>query len=96
MSPAPKKAASPATTETAGQPAHPAPTVAESAALTQEAIARRAYQYWAARGRPIGSPEEDWYRAEQDVLMDQLVWGSATGSEVAHSSQRSSRKPRTG
>jgi len=26
-----------------------------------------AYQYWEARGRPIGSPEEDWFRAEHTL-----------------------------
>jgi hypothetical protein len=29
-----------------------------------EEIARLAYAYWEARGCPIGSPEQDWYRAE--------------------------------
>lgn len=42
-----------------------------------EEIARLAYLYWEARGRPIGSPEEDWLRAEQDLLMERLVWGTA-------------------
>ena len=32
-----------------------------------EAIALLAYSYWQARGCPIGSPEEDWYRAENDL-----------------------------
>ena len=32
-----------------------------------EAVARLAYSYWEARGRPIGSPEEDWYRAENEL-----------------------------
>jgi hypothetical protein len=32
-----------------------------------EAIARLAYSYWEARGCPIGSPEEDWYRAENEL-----------------------------
>ena len=32
-----------------------------------EEIARLAYSYWEARGCPIGSPEEDWYRAEMDL-----------------------------
>jgi hypothetical protein len=32
-----------------------------------EAIAKLAYQLWAQRGRPEGSAEEDWYRA-QDIL----------------------------
>ena len=36
-------------------------------AQDQEAIARLAYSYWQARGCPIGSPEEDWYRAENEL-----------------------------
>jgi len=26
-----------------------------------------AYQYWQERGSPIGSPEEDWFRAEAEL-----------------------------
>jgi len=26
-----------------------------------------AYQFWEERGRPIGSPEEDWFRAESEI-----------------------------
>lgn len=35
-------------------------------------IAIRAYQRWENRGRPLGSPEEDWVNAEEDlgVLLD--------------------------
>ena len=32
-----------------------------------EKIARLAYFYWQARGCPIGSREEDWYRAENEL-----------------------------
>jgi len=32
-----------------------------------EAIARLAYSYWEARGCPIGSQEDDWYRAENEL-----------------------------
>jgi hypothetical protein len=32
-----------------------------------KAIALLAYSYWQARGCPIGSLEEDWYRAENDL-----------------------------
>jgi len=39
------------------KPAEERPGAAEVAAL--------AYRYWQARGCPIGSPEEDWYRAER-------------------------------
>jgi len=33
--------------------------------VTTEDIARLAYQLWEERGCPIGSPEEDWLRAEE-------------------------------
>ena len=42
---------------------------------THEEIAALAYQHWENRGRPIGSPEEDWLRAEQDLLLERLIWG---------------------
>jgi DUF2934 family protein len=29
-------------------------------------IAYWAYRYWEDRGRPVGSPEEDWFRAERE------------------------------
>ncbi len=35
---------------------------------THESIARLAYAYWEARGGRGGSPWEDWYRAEQELL----------------------------
>lgn len=31
-----------------------------------EEIAKLAYFFWETRGRQIGSPEEDWLRAEQE------------------------------
>lgn len=72
MSTAPKMAVS--TNET-DQRAEPVPIPVESATPTHEEIAQLAYDYWEARGRPLGSPEQDWFRAEQDILMDRLVWG---------------------
>jgi hypothetical protein len=33
-------------------------------AAVHNAIAHRAYQLWKRRGRPLGSPEVDWLRAE--------------------------------
>ena len=44
-------------------------------APAHEEIAALAYQYWENRGKPVGSPEEDWLRAEQDLLMERLIWG---------------------
>ena len=34
--------------------------------VDREAIEHLAYQLWEERGRPIGSPEVDWFRAEQE------------------------------
>jgi hypothetical protein len=59
-------------------------------APTHEEIAALAYRYWESRGRPIGSPEEDWLRAERDVQMDRLIWGQAGGS-----ASKTSRRPHT-
>lgn len=78
MSTAPKMAARP----TSGDVADSAP-----AAPTHEEIATLAYHYWESRGRPIGSPEEDWLRAERDVQMERLIWGAAD--------RKPSRKPHT-
>ena len=33
-----------------------------------EEIARLAYAYWEAGGRRHGSAEEDWFRAERELL----------------------------
>jgi Protein of unknown function (DUF2934) len=30
-------------------------------------IQRLAFQYWLERGAPIGTPETDWFRAEQEL-----------------------------
>jgi hypothetical protein len=37
-----------------------------------EEITRLAYQYWQQRGCPIGTPEEDWFRAEEEIKLRQL------------------------
>lgn len=31
-------------------------------------IKQLAYHFWEERGRPQGSPDEDWYRAERSLL----------------------------
>jgi hypothetical protein len=36
-------------------------------APTREQIAMLAEKYWAERGWPEGSPEEDWLRAEREL-----------------------------
>jgi hypothetical protein len=35
---------------------------------SREDIARLAEKYWAERGWPEGSPEQDWLRAERDLM----------------------------
>ena len=40
-----------------------------SAVMIRERIAQLAYSYWEARGRQGGSPQEDWLRAEREVLL---------------------------
>jgi len=34
---------------------------------TEEQIQALAHQYWIDRGSPIGSPDEDWFRAEEEI-----------------------------
>jgi len=40
---------------------------AEPAPPEHEEIAHLAYFYWEQRGRPDGCPEEDWFRAEEEL-----------------------------
>lgn len=40
----------------------------EMSAPAEAEIARLAYSYWEARGGRGGSPWEDWFRAEQELL----------------------------
>jgi hypothetical protein len=37
--------------------------------VSHEEIAQLAYSYWEARGYDPGSPEEDWLRAERELLV---------------------------
>ena len=45
----------------------PAAKKTASAQPSQEQIAQLAEKYWAERGWPEGSPEQDWLRAEQEL-----------------------------
>jgi len=40
----------------------------EISAPTQDDIAELAYSYWEARGGRGGSPWDDWFRAEQELM----------------------------
>ena len=35
---------------------------------SHDETARLAYAYWEARGHPHGSAQEDWFRAERELL----------------------------
>jgi hypothetical protein len=45
-----------------------------------EFVARLAYRLWEERGRPFGSPEVDWFRAEHAVYASLLGAGLITQS----------------
>jgi hypothetical protein len=45
----------------------PAAKKQETTAPSREEIARLAERYWAERGWPEGSAEQDWLRAEQEL-----------------------------
>lgn len=40
---------------------------AEQNAADPEEVRRLAYRYWEQRGCPVGTPEEDWVRAEAEL-----------------------------
>ncbi len=42
-------------------------TEADQFSPLEDAIAALAYRFWTERERPIGSPEEDWFRAECEI-----------------------------
>ena len=45
----------------------PAAKKITTAEPSREQIARLAEKFWAERGWPEGSPEQDWLRAEQEL-----------------------------
>ena len=57
----------PAPPATEGSPASPATTPAAPGGGDVAKIAGRADTLWQARGRPMGSPEIDWLRAEEEL-----------------------------
>jgi len=45
-----------------------------------EFVARLAYQHWEGRGMPVGSPEVDWFAAEQAVYESLVASGVYSAS----------------
>jgi hypothetical protein len=35
--------------------------------MVHHRIQQLAYDFWLKRGKPIGSPDDDWFRAEKEV-----------------------------
>jgi hypothetical protein len=56
------------------------PQTAQSApaATLEQQIAARAYQLWEERGCPIGSPDIDWFNAEEELR--ERAAGTATAA----------------
>ena len=62
----PKRVSRPAAVEVPSAPRPEVPPAAPVESL-QDAVARLAHSYWEARGCQGGSPEADWFRAEQEL-----------------------------
>lgn len=46
-----------------------------------EFVAELAYKFWEERGRPLGSPEVDWFAAERAVYSSLVASGLVAPSE---------------
>lgn len=58
-----------ASMKTAGNPLPGQHASAPRNRPTHEQIARRAYEIFLARGGQPGSPEQDWYQAERELML---------------------------
>ncbi len=47
-----------------------------------EFVAKLAYKLWEERGRPLGSPEVDWFAAEQAVYSGLVASGLVAPSSI--------------
>jgi len=45
----------------------------------RQEISVRAYELWNARGRPDGSPDEDWLQAEADLMQEAALHAPMKG-----------------
>jgi len=50
--------------------------IAAETTIAREDIERLAYSYWLARGCQGGSPEEDWFRAEEELRRQRGLAGN--------------------
>jgi hypothetical protein len=59
--------ASETSTDTRRSPKPPSGAISDGQSKRSESeIATRAYFLWEERGRPVGSPETDWFHAQQE------------------------------
>jgi len=65
----PKKAAGSEPKQQSQTPSSPEGQTQATSSQTSDtsAIEIRAYQLWVQRGCPIGSPEVDWFQAEEEI-----------------------------
>jgi len=66
----PRRKAAPKSVEPAqaGSISQLAAAVETPSAVDMREVEERAYQSWIERGCPMGSPDEDWYRAERELI----------------------------
>lgn len=74
-------------TALAFETARPAQTPAMNDPHAQ-AIEKLAHELWIGRGRPEGSPELDWLRAEQMLRIPTLQQKAARSTEAARSARK--------
>jgi len=65
-----------------------------TALVEHKRIARLAYVYWEARGHPDGSPEEDWFRAEEELRRRKSAWAIRKGQPLQAPRARISSRSR--
>lgn len=56
----------------------------------RELVARQAYKLWEERGRPLGSPEVDWFAAERAVYSALVSSGmiDRSGVDLQHMAEK--------
>ena len=66
-------------------------TNSDFGSLEHKRIARLAYSYWEARGQPYGSPDEDWFRAEEELRQRKSAFAVKRTYAGAHPAPESQR-----
>ncbi|MDD5544173.1 MAG: DUF2934 domain-containing protein [Acidobacteriia bacterium] len=55
-----------------------------AASISLERISELAYRLWNERGCPIGSPDEDWFRAEEELRNHREMFGPGEDERQAN------------